>query len=154
MLRTFSILLLCLTTALAGCAAFKEPSWAPEVEYTGATAGPETTATIQSPWDVKYYRSDQPLRLAVEYFYRGNYGIASQYYREAAEKAPKDPVAWLGLAASYDRLARFDLADQAYRRALKFCGETPELLNNMGYSYMLRGKLRAAYAKFKHSFCK
>ena len=56
---------------------------------------------------------------------------------------------WIGLAASYDRLGRFDLADRAYAAAAKFEGETPRLLNNEGYSYMLRGDLKAAHAKFQ-----
>ncbi len=45
---------------------------------------------------------------------RGNYGIAQRYFKDAVEKAPRDVTAWIGLAASYDRLRRFDLADQAY----------------------------------------
>jgi tetratricopeptide (TPR) repeat protein len=43
--------------------------------------------------------------------HRGNFGIAQQYFRDAVEKAPKNASAWIGLAASYDRLGRFDLAD-------------------------------------------
>src|SRR5215471_7660417 len=74
-----------------------------------------TTATVQDPADVKYYRSDEPLRMGIEHFNRGNYGIAERYFRDAVEKAPKDVTAWIGLAASYDRIGRFDLADRAYR---------------------------------------
>ena len=55
------------------------------------------------------------------------------------ESHPRDAEAWVGLAASYDRLRRFDLADRAYRGAIGIIGETPEVLNNQGYSYMLRG---------------
>ena len=51
---------------------------------------------------------------------------------------------WIGLAASYDRLRRFDLADRAYTQAMKIAGATPEILNNVGYSYMLRGDYRRA----------
>ena len=110
--------------------------------------GPPTTATVQEPLDVKYYRSDEPLRLGIEHFNRGNFGIAERYFRDATEKAPKDPTAWTGLAASYDRLARFDLADRAYVYAIRLVGETTEILNNQGYSYMLRGDLVKARAKF------
>jgi len=109
---------------------------------------PSTTATVQEPLDVKYYRSDEPLRLGIEHFNRGNYGLAERYFRDATEKAPKDPTAWIGLAASYDRLARFDLADRAYVYAIRLVGETTEVLNNQGYSYMLRGDLVKARAKF------
>ena len=54
-----------------------------------ADAGPSTTATVQDVADVKYYRSDEPLRMAIEHFNRGNYGIAERYFRDAVEKAPE-----------------------------------------------------------------
>jgi len=68
------------------------------------------------------------------------------------EKAPKDVNAWIGLAASYDRLRRFDLADQAYRQAIRLGGETVQILNDQGYSYMLRGDLSAARRKFQRAY--
>lgn len=73
-------------------------------------------------------------------------------FRDAVEKAPKDATAWIGLAASYDRIGRFDLADRAYRTAIKLVGETAEILNNQGYSYMLRGNLSAARAKLQRAY--
>src|SRR5262249_49718854 len=72
-------------------------------------------------------------------FRQGNYGLAERYFRRAVEAGPRDADAWLGLAASYDRLKRFDLADRAYKQLFAMMGRTPELLNNQGYSYMLRG---------------
>jgi Flp pilus assembly protein TadD len=51
------------------------------------------------------------------------------------------------LAASYDRLRRFDLADRAYAQAISILGPTAEILNNQGYSYMLRGDYKTARAK-------
>src|SRR5262249_38020468 len=72
----------------------------------------------EHPDDVKYYRSDEPLRLGIELSNRGHFGIAELYFRDATEKAPKHPTAWIGLAAAYDRLARFDLADRAYAYAI------------------------------------
>jgi Flp pilus assembly protein TadD len=114
--------------------------------------GPPTTAKVQDPDDVKYYRSDEPLRMGIEHFNRGNFGIAEQYFRDATEKAPKDPTAWIGLAAAYDRLARYDLADRAYAYAIRLVGETTEILNNQGYSYMLRGDLVNARKKFLKAY--
>jgi Flp pilus assembly protein TadD len=116
------------------------------------TDGPATTGTVQDPDDVKYYRSDEPLRLGIEHFNRGNFGIAERYFRDATEKAPKDPTAWIGLAAAYDRLARYDLADRAYAYAIGLVGETTEILNNQGYSYMLRGDLVNARKKFLKAY--
>ena len=60
--------------------------------------------TGQEPGDVKYYPSDQPVRLGIQRFYDGNFGLAQRYFQDAVEKAPGDVTAWNGLAASYDRL--------------------------------------------------
>jgi Tfp pilus assembly protein PilF len=83
-----------------------------------------------------------------------NYGLAEQHFRRAIEKAPRDGEAWLGLAASYDRLKRYDLADRAYREALAIFGPRPEVINNIGYSYLLRGDLRRARHKFAEAQAK
>src|SRR5207249_9567140 len=39
--------------------------------------------------------------------------------------------------------------DRAYKMAIRLAGETTEILNNQGYSYMLRGELGAARRKFE-----
>jgi Flp pilus assembly protein TadD len=134
--------------AVAGCYTTNE---AP-VAVVPADVGPATTAKLQDPDDVKYYRSDEPLRMAIEHFNRGQYGLAERYFRDATEKAPKDPTAWIGLAAAYDRIGRFDLADRAYVYAIRLVGETTEILNNQGYSYMLRGDLGNARRKFLKAY--
>ena len=102
--------------------------------------------------DPKYYPSDEPLKLGMEHFGRGDYGLAERYFRDAVEKAPRDVTAWVGLAASYDRLRRFDLADQAYSHAIKLRGPTVQILNNQGYSMMLRGNLKEARLKFLKAY--
>ena len=127
---------------LAGCNTLPE----------SATEQVAPTATVQEPADVKYYPSDQPLRMGLEHFSRGDYGLAQRYFRDAVEKAPKDATAWTGLAASYDRLRRFDLADQAYAATIKLTGETVQTLNDQGYSYMLRGDLVKARRKFLKAY--
>ena len=96
----------------------------------------------------RYVPSDEPYRAGALHFRRGEYGLAERYFREATEKAPKDAASWIGLAAAYDRLHRFDLADRAYQTAIQLSGETVQILNNQGYSYMLRGNLVSARAKF------
>jgi len=63
------------------------------------------------------------------------------------------PKAWMpGWVWRHPTLKRFDLASNAYRQAEKIGGITPTILNNWGYSYLLRGnviearkKLLAAY---------
>ena len=68
-----------------------------------------------------------------------NYGLAERHFRRAVELRPKDAEAWVGLAASYDQLRRFELADRAYAQAVGIVGKSPEVLNNQGYSFILRG---------------
>ena len=86
------------------------------------------------------------LNLGKKQFRAANFGLAEQYFRRAVELHPRDLEAWVGLAASYDRLRRFDLADRAYDQAIKIAGPTAAILNNQGYSYMLRGDYRRARA--------
>jgi Flp pilus assembly protein TadD len=87
------------------------------------------------------------LSLGKKHYRAGNYGLAEQHFRKAVETHPRDAEAWLGLAASYDRLRRFDLADRAYAQAISIVGPTAEILNNQGFSYMLRGDYAQARAK-------
>jgi Flp pilus assembly protein TadD len=116
-------------------------------QQTGLTATPTPDAlTGQNPSDVKYYRSDEPVRLGIQRYNEGNFGLSQQYFQDAVEKTPRDVTAWIGLAAGYDRLGRFDLADRAYAAAVKLTGNTAGILNNEGYSYTLRGDLKKASA--------
>lgn len=94
--------------------------------------------------DPQFYPSDDYIRQAKVYFRNENYGLAAQSYRKAVEVTPKDAEAWLGLAASYDHLRRFDLADQAYERVLQLGAKNATILNNAGYSQLLRGDLASA----------
>jgi Flp pilus assembly protein TadD len=87
------------------------------------------------------------LSLGKQHFRQENFGLAEHYFRRAAEGHPRDAEAWLGLAASYDRLRRFELADRAYKQALAITGPSPEVLNNQGYSYILRGDYARARTK-------
>jgi Flp pilus assembly protein TadD len=139
-----------LAITLAACETVQEPTVRDAaVVAPVAPAGPDP---VQEPTDVKYYPSDEPVRMGLEQFNRGSYGIAQRYFKDAVEKAPKDVTAWTGLAASYDRLRRFDLADQAYAQAIRLGGETVQILNDEGYSYMLRGNLSAARRKFEKAY--
>src|SRR6476469_6954121 len=147
-MRRLILMLTCcfLVTVLACCdATVREAAIVVPVD----AGGPDP---VQEPTDVKYYASDEPVRMGLEQFNRGNYGIAQRYFKDAVEKAPKDVTAWIGLAASYDRLRRFDLADQAYLQAIRLGGETVQVLNDQGYSYMLRGNLSAARRKFEKAY--
>jgi Flp pilus assembly protein TadD len=146
-----------LSIALAGCQTDNVGTAA--APSAGATAvalapseTPPATFTVQDPTDVKYYGSDEPLKLALEHFNRGQFGIAAKYFEAAVTKEPKDASAWVGLAACYDRIGRFDLADRSYKQAIRLVGETTVILNNEGYSYMLRGRFVEARRKLLKAY--
>lgn len=128
--------------ALAGCKTIGDEPALPSASDAELNAAAE-------PEGVKFLPSNEPLKTGLGHFKRGEYGLAERHFRDAVEKNSRDVPAWIGLAASYDRLARFDLADRAYGIAAGLAGETIEILNNQGYSYMLRGNLKAARSKFQ-----
>lgn len=84
------------------------------------------------------------LQEARQQFAAGAFGNAARYYEIATKFDPGSRSGWLGLAASYDRLRRFDLADDAYAEAEKVVGHRAEFFNNRGYSYLLRGDFNRA----------
>lgn len=147
-MRPLFVILTCyvLGTGLGGC----DVTWRDAAIF--APVEPAPADPVQEPTDVKYYHSDEPLRMGLETFNRGSYGLAQRYFKDAVEKTPRDVTAWIGLAASYDRLRRFDLADQAYAQAIRLGGESVQVLNDQGYSYMLRGNLTAARRKFEKAY--
>jgi Flp pilus assembly protein TadD len=108
---------------------------------------PQTTASVpngegsEAPNASGLLGSDpyDDLNTGKKLYRAANYGLAERHFRRAVEARPKDAEAWVGLAASYDQLRRFELADRAYNQVITILGPTPEVLNNKGYSYMLRG---------------
>lgn len=159
-----SLVLLIATASLAslsGCTSSAKLSdlWASGgTENTAAAApagGSETTGSVTvppaepgpsgepvAPLAKPGLLGDDPnddLQRGKRYFRSNNFGNAEKSFRAAVEKHPRDAEAWVGLAASYDRLRRFDLADRAYQQAIQIVGRTPEVLNDQGFSYILRG---------------
>jgi tetratricopeptide (TPR) repeat protein len=139
------------------------------VETTGTVVAPAPTAAPQPPNSTPFTSSPEllptskallgsdeydDLSLGKRFFRDGNYGLAERHFRRAAETHPRDAEAWLGLAAAYDRLKRFDLADRAYAQLLRITGPTPEVLNNIGYSYLLRGDYKRARQKLQEAQAK
>ena len=106
------------------------------------------TSGLDLPATVDFYPDHEVLNVAKNHFDEGHYGHAARYFERAVEIAPANAEAWLGLAASYDRIRRFDLADRAYRRAGELVGHRAEYHNNVGYSYLLRGDVLKARDKF------
>lgn len=95
--------------------------------------------------------SNELSRLGRQDLAAGNSGLAEQHFRDAIEKNRNDVSAWIGLAAAYDDLKRFDLADRAYAQAIKLQGETFDIVNNQGYSYLLRGDRTRALSRLRRA---
>jgi Flp pilus assembly protein TadD len=119
-----------------------EPMTSAEPTATGTVAGAATVPAGPVDGATPNVLGKNPyddLSLGKKYFQAANFALAEKHFRRAVEQHPNDAESWVGLAASYDRLKRFDLADRAYGRAASILGETPELMNNKGFSYLLRG---------------
>lgn len=133
--------LMTVTAGLGGC-----KTWEPA--FGGA---PPAQAAADS-LDIRhgpYVPPSDPLRRGLYHFHRGEFGLAEQDFRAVVEKSPDNVTAWIGLAGAYDNIRRFDLADRAYAQAVRLAGETTQILNNEGYSHMLRGDLIGARALFR-----
>jgi Flp pilus assembly protein TadD len=103
----------------------------------------ETTGSVAP----RMPQADEDVTLGKQKYRAGNFDAAAKAFSRAANRHPRDSEAWLGLAAAYDRLRQFELADSAYDQATLIDGQTAEILNNQGYSYMLRGDLTRARVK-------
>jgi Flp pilus assembly protein TadD len=114
-----------------------------EADTTGSVRSPEFQPDAV-PKGLLGNDPNDDLSLGKKYFRAADFGLAEQHFRRGVELHPRDLESWIGLAASYDRLRRFDRADRAYDQAMKIAGPTPEILNNLGYSFMLRGDYRRA----------
>ena len=106
---------------------------------SGCQTGAVDTTRTTSIGDSHADGSASDLAEGKAQFRSGNYGLAEQHFRSAVELNASSSEAWLGLAAAYDELGRFDFADRAYEQLLKLEGRRPRIINNMGYSQMLRG---------------
>jgi len=129
-----AILMLGCAFFVGGCAKLHEE--AALLEQTGALSALPPPSN-QRP-------SDGGVMEGQRQFAAGDYGLAERNFRSAVEANPLSAPAWLGLAASYDRLARYDLAKRAYKQVIRLEGRTPTVLNNLGYHYMLQGRLGEA----------
>ena len=99
--------------------------------------------------DIGDYTADRAILQARAHFRNANYGHSAAFYKRAAELAPRNAEAYVGLGASYDRLGRFDRADRVYASLHKLSGGSTQYYNNVGYSQMLRGNFKDALANFR-----
>ena len=120
--------------ALAGC--------------SNTTDGIDTVKTTSVSTDAGYGGagdiSAADLDAGRDHFRQANYGLAERHFRKAVELRASNAEAWMGLAAAYDQLGRFDFADRAYEQLVKLAGRQPRIVSNMGYSQYLRGNEKNA----------
>jgi Flp pilus assembly protein TadD len=118
-----------------------------------ALCGCASGTKISGPWLSQNKSSQAPkqagkplddVQLGDKYYRAKNYMLAAQSYTSAAQAHPDNAKAWLGLATAYDQMHQFKLADEAYQHAIGITGETVEILNDEGYSYILRGDYQRA----------
>jgi len=84
-------------------------------------------------------------------FAGGRFAEAAADFSREARLAPDDLGAKNGMAAAYDRLGRFDLADGLYEQCLMAAPNDVPTLNNLGYSLLLRGQRNEAAVLLAHA---
>ena len=116
--------------------------------FAAPPAHAEPFPYLESEYDLRVFRGGDDFNCARAHFIHGDYGLAQVYYLRAVEATSQNSAAWAGLAASYDRIGRYDLAARAYRQAHRLGGTRFVLLNNQGYGRLLRGDRRGALRLF------
>lgn len=89
-----------------------------------------------------YSASDEmadPIERGKAQFASRQYGLAIRSFAVALTGDKRSIPALNGMAASYDMLGRFDVADKFYNRALLIEPRSATVLNNVGYSHLMRG---------------
>lgn len=97
------------------------------------------------------YEESSSMARGKAHFSEGRYGLALKEFRTTVAAAPMSVEALNALAATYDQIKRFDLAEDYYQRALTQAPQSAQTLNNMGYSYMLQGKFDVASAYLREA---
>lgn len=110
-----------LTLLLGGCAA-------------GAGEGRPVLAM-----DGQHLDASDPVERGRALLLTGQYGLAIEGLSEAVARDPGNARALSLLAVSYAQLKRFDLADRYHAQALEVDPSSVVVLNNWGYSYLVRG---------------
>jgi len=96
----------------------------------GALSPAQSGTEAQQPAD--------PYEVGKAYFAQGQYGLALESFRAALRQSPDSARNLNGVAACYDRMLRFDLADGYYQQALALDPHSVQTLNNLGYSHYRR----------------
>lgn len=82
--------------------------------------------------------SQDPYALGKKQFADGLYGMALKSFRVALVREPRSLDRLNAVAATYDKLGRFDLAERYYAQALGVEPNSVQTLNNIGYSFLMQ----------------
>ncbi|HLO78315.1 MAG TPA: tetratricopeptide repeat protein [Magnetospirillum sp.] len=121
-------------TLLSACAQL--PQLRPVLQHDDASALP---------------RNEAPYATGKRHLAAGQLGLAVDNFRTAVARDGGDVAALNALAACYDRLGRFDLADRYYDKAMAVAPDDPQTLNNLGVSNLMRGRPALALALLDHA---
>lgn len=92
----------------------------------------------------KLRQGDGLLADAKGQFALGNVGLAIEGFRKASREHPDSAEAWAGLAACYDAMGRYDLAQSNYQAALAIAPRNVTLLTALAVSLERHGDRGAA----------
>lgn len=112
----------------------------------------DSKASLDDTSAIAYFPTDDLIAAGRAQFHDGNYGNSYKLFKKSVEVFPQDASAWLGLAASADKVGRFDTSDIAYRRLGTMIPGRLEYYNNVGYSYLLRGEMQRAEEYFLRAY--
>lgn len=141
------------TGLLAGCSTSGISTHSNALDHSGTNQTREHTNSRDSRSllrpksdhvSLKGDKSKGFLAAGQEHFTNQNFGLAEKNFRKAVEVRSDNASAWLGLAASLDQLGRFDFSDRAYKQLVQLKSNNARVLNNMGYSHLLRGDYQKA----------
>ena len=124
--KTVGALLVGLSALLGGCAA-------------GAGEGRPVLGL-----DGQHLDASDPVERGRALILTRQYGLAIDGLNDVVTRDPGNARALTLLAVAYGQLKRFDLADRYHARALEVDPNSPVVLNNWGYSYLVRGDDRRA----------
>jgi tetratricopeptide (TPR) repeat protein len=119
--KTITSSMIGVTLLLGGCAA-------------GAGEGRPVLAM-----DGQHLDASDPVERGRALVLTGQYGLAIEGLSEAVARDPGNARALSLLAISYAQVKRFDLADRYHAQALEIDPSSVVVLNNWGYSYLVRG---------------
>lgn len=92
-------------------------------------------------YDVQLDSTKNPIQAGRYHMRNKDFVRAIAYFEKALKHEPKNRTALLGLASSYSTLGHFKQADVYFKVFAETHGPTTAYKNDLGFSYILRGKL-------------